>query len=148
MDLLLQLVRHVISADIATGEGVDVFADYMPDSPDEVISFYEYHGSPTPTGAHCVNRSIQVLIRGPKGDVDKARGKAWEVFNFLDTPLERVLDTREDAQNTNGTLWAIINARQTPARLREDSQERPIYSFNLSVITSRDYEEEEESGDE
>ncbi|MBT9168521.1 MAG: hypothetical protein DDT19_01867 [Syntrophomonadaceae bacterium] len=135
-DLLLDLINRLRLLAIVVGDGIDSFRDFMPDAPDKLVVLSEYAGSGTQTGAAGVARSVQVMVRTSRDDPEWAKNKAWEIFNVLDTPGDRILDTREHV--ARGTRWAVIAARQTPSRIRIDQNARSIYGFNLGVVTSRD----------
>ncbi len=135
-DLLLDLINYLESLVIVAGDGIDSFRDFMPDEPDKLVVLNEYAGSGTQTGAAGVSRSVQVMVRASPDDPEWAKNKAWEIFNVLDTPEDRVLDTREHI--VPDVRWAVIVARQTPFKIKVDENARSIYGFNLGVVTSRD----------
>jgi hypothetical protein len=134
-DLLLDLIEYLTHKGVVAGDAIDCFRDVMPDEPDKVISLYEYSGRGTTTGVGAVDRSVQIVVRSGRDDPDWARVKAWEIFNELDTPEDRVLDTREIY---NGTRWAVLYARQTPFKVEVDQSGRVKYGFNMGVATHRD----------
>lgn len=134
-DLLLDLVQILEDAGVVSGDGIDTFRDFRPETPDFVISLLEYPGYPTESGCIAVVRSIQISVRAPQDDPDSARLKAWEIFNVLDTPLERVFDTRETSA---GTRWGVIAAKQSPFKMGIDDSNRFVYGFNIGVTTYRD----------
>jgi len=137
-DLLLDLVKFLTYKNVVEGDAIDCFRDTMPDSPDEIVSLYEYAGRGTATGVNAVDRSVQITVRSGQHNPDWSRVKAWEIFNVLDTPEDRTLDMRE-INPTLTSRWAVIYARQTPFKVEVDSQGRVKYGFNIGVITYRDH---------
>jgi hypothetical protein len=136
VDLLLDLAKYLISERIARGLAFDIFCDLIPDKPDKVVVLHEYAGPPTTTGVTCVDRSVQISVRSSREEPEWAKKKAWEIFNLLDNPLDRTLDTREHI--SPGTLWGVVWARQTPFKIGVDQSNRVTYGFNIGISTGRD----------
>lgn len=128
-DLLLDLVQYLTSEGLVQGDGVDAFRDFSPDQPDNVVVLYEYAGMPTRAGDESSDRNVQITVRNV--NPAQARQKIHQIFNLLDTPLERIHDVTV-------SRWAVMYARQTPFKLRVDEKGRHIYALNLGVTTHRD----------
>jgi len=128
-DLLLDITTYLTSQGLAQGDGVDVFRDFAPDTPDDVVVLSEYGGAGTATGVEAVERFVQVKVRSLEPGI--AKQKAWDIFNVLDVPLDRVINLTQER-------WSIITARQTPFKLQVDSQNRVSWAFNLWIVTYRD----------
>lgn len=107
----------------------DIFIDFMPDEPDDVVVLYEYAGMPTTTGVDAVDRRVQVNVRAAR--YLDARTKAWNIFNLLDIPENRIIQATAER-------WIVSQALQTPHKIGVDNQGRDIFVFNLAVATSRD----------
>lgn len=140
-DLLLDITKYLTYRKVVKGYGKDCFCDYMPDQPDRIVALYEYSGGGTVTGVEAVERSVQVTVRSNSDDPNWARKKAWEIFNILDTPLDRVLDLRElepKYEPSIGIRWAVSYARQTPFKIGVDKSNRVRYGFNMGITTYRD----------
>ncbi len=124
-DLLLDIVTFLQVKGHITGDGIDVFRDFMPDAPDNVVALHEYAGIPSFADV----RSVQVMVRNVNADL--AKQKTWSIFKELDVPEDRIL-------YLTGTRWAIIVARQTPFKVGVDESNRVLWGFNLAITTSRD----------
>jgi hypothetical protein len=135
-DLLMDLAEYLADEGVTEGPNVDTFLDDRPEEPDKVVSLIEYAGSPTPTGSNVVERSIQVSVRSSLADPNWARTKIWEIFNKLDTPVDRILDLRED--DYGAERWGVLYARQSPFFLLRDQNGRVVYTFNMGITTYRD----------
>lgn len=127
-DLLQDIAAFLQANNIISGEGVDAFLDFAPASPDNIVALYEYGGVPGTVGSADV-RNIQVMVRHE--DPSEARQKAWQIFNILDVPDDRII-------YLTSSRWTIILARQTPSKIGVDEQNRSLWGFNLSITTHRD----------
>lgn len=123
------MTLYLITEGIATEDGVDIFQDFQPTDPDDVIVLAEYSGLPMKTGIDCVVRSVQFTCRS--STATQARQRSWDAFNVLN--------------KYNGTRmyltperWVIIHPRQTPFRIDTDSQGRPKWCFNMGIVTYLD----------
>lgn len=129
-DLLLELVAYLKTNNLCTNDGTDIFRDFKPDSPDNIIVLSEYTGSPSIKGLECSTRSVQVLVRNTNPDT--AKSKAWAIHKLFN-------NTGESGVKLNTTRWAIFNLRGTPARLTVDLQQRHEWIFNVGIVTFYDY---------
>ena len=128
MTLLEALVRYGIACGVVEGDGVDAYRDFMPETPDDVIVFAEYEGSPTSPMFGAVHRSVQVKTRSRNAAA--AREKAVQLFTiFNPTSEDRRVDFTKD-------LWGQVYVRQPPYKLSQDSSDRTIYCFNLGITTN------------
>lgn len=128
-NLLEDFITYLTNQGVVTGDGVDAFRDIQPDKPDDVVTVREYAGSPTTTGVEAVERSLQILARSKTPSV--ARSKIHQIFNLIDTPLNRIKYLTE-------TRWIVAYARQTPFKYNVDANGRTVFAFNLGVATTRD----------
>ena len=136
-NLLLDLVTYIITyasdpdGMLATVDGVDIFRDWMPDSPNNAIALMEYPGT-SATVSNADERNISVQVRNES--YEKARKKIWAIYNLLYDPENdiRVIDA------ITATRWVIVNARQAPFSLPKTDDGRFIFIFNMGVISSRD----------
>ncbi len=135
-DLLSDLVDYLVSSSLVRGEGTDVFCDFAPDKPDNAVLLHEYSGPDTTTGVTSLVRMVQVKVRTAPTTPNVAREQAWKLFNFLDRPLDRTMDRREET--VPKARWAVIQAKGTPVKIEVDASNRAIYGFNLSMVTYRD----------
>lgn len=128
---MAELTRDVATYLIAQGQavavGTDIFLDSRPDSPDNLVSVFEYAGEPS-TIQDDLSRRIQVLVRNKS--YATARAKAWAIHAALDKPDTRTL--------TMNSRRAWVRALQQPFKLETDAANRVVFVFNLGVRTSGD----------
>ena len=135
--LLLDLVDYIITyasdpdGMLATADGVDIFRDWMPDSPTNAIALNEYPGMSSQV-CNADERSVQVMVRNES--YEKARKKIWSIYNLLYDPESdiRIID------DITASRWVITNVRQPPFSLPKTDDGRFIFIFNMGVISSRD----------
>lgn len=127
-DLLLDLVTYLQVKGVVGSDGVDVFRDFSPDTPDSVVVLFEYAGTPDSVSEVGV-RSTQVMVRDL--NAEQARRKAWDIYNVLNVPKDRII-------YLTSSRWAIILPRQTPFKIGVDEQNRILWGFNLAVTTYGD----------
>lgn len=127
--LLLDITLFLVSKSVATGDGVDVFRDFMPEEPDSLVALLEYTGDPASPYDTTVHRSVQVVTRDP--DADAARLKAVNVFKAL-----------QEAQGYDGRVdftserWGQVYLRQSPFFFKRDENDRTQYAFNIGITTT------------
>ena len=128
MTLLEALVQYGVACGVLIGDGEDAYRDFMPETPDDVIVFAEYSGSPVHPHIDAVHRSVQVKTRS-RSSVS-ARQKAVQLFTiFNSTSDDRRVDFTKD-------LWGQVYVRQPPYKLSQDNSGRTIYCFNLGITTN------------
>lgn len=128
MTLLEALVSYGVAKGVLVGDGVDSFRDFMPDTPDNIIVFHEYQGSPVSPFTENVHRSVQVKVRDKSPTV--ARTKALQLCSIFKSASESL---RVDFSDT---LWGQVYIRQTPFKLSQDTGDRVTYCFNLGITTN------------
>jgi hypothetical protein len=132
-NLLLDLVNYLITyaSDIVTEDGIDIFRDWLPDSPTNAVALMEYPGTSSQV-CNADERSISVQVRNES--YETARKNIWTIYNLLYDPENdiRIID------DISATRWVIINARQAPFSLPKTDDGRFIFIFNMGVISSRD----------
>ena len=128
-NLLLELANQLAELDWITGDGVDVFRDYKPDTPDAIVVLQEYRGSGSEWDA-IGTRPIQVLVRHPSADT--ARDRANLIYRFFFADKEELLEESEVR------AWYIMSPINPPFLLERDEKERPMYVFNMIVTTTID----------
>lgn len=131
-NILKDLVDYLIvyASDICTVDGVDIFRDGMPDSPDNCIELNEYPGEVSDI-SNCVLHSVQVKVRNTS--YSTARKRIWQIFNLLYDPEKEVIFI-----DMTATRWVQISPRQAPFNLNRDDNNRAIFIFNMGVLTDRD----------
>lgn len=128
-NLLKDLEQYLIAAGIGMADSIDMFRDFVPDSPDFIVALSEYQGAPMAYGDESVSRSVQVIVRAKT--YDQAHDVSWQVFHTLIDPLEQI-KTFSDAR------YGIFHARQTPRKLQVDGKARVLFFFNMGIITMMD----------
>lgn len=128
MTLLEALVAHCVANGIVSGDGIDTFRDFTPESPDDVVVFHEYRGDPISPYTEHVHRSVQVKTRAKTAE--DARNKAVKVLDALRSDTE---DLRVDFSDV---LWGQVYIRQAPFKLQQDESDRITYCFNLGITTN------------
>ena len=127
-DLLLDIVTYLTNAEVVQGDGVDIFRDFSPEEPDDIVIVYEYSGDPTALHETAVHRSLQIVARSKSAVT--ARTKATTIFNLL-SPESRYKNLTEER-------WCQLYPRQTPFKIKTDGNNRHYYGFNLGITTYRD----------
>ena len=130
LDLVVYLIAYASDPDI-TADGVDIFRDWMPDSPDNATCLSEYPGETAENG-NADLRSVQVKVRA--SSYESGRKKIWRIYNCLYDPENdiKIID------NITANRWGIIKPRQAPYHLNRDESDRDIFVFNMGVTTDRD----------
>lgn len=123
-DLLVDIENFLISNSIAITDGVDIFRDFVPPEPENVIVISEYAGIPIPL---CSVRSLQVKVRNTSNS--NAKQKAWDIYNLL--------NSQEDIVQFTPERWAVLNLRQTPFKV-DSTQTTVTWCFNIGVTTYND----------
>jgi hypothetical protein len=126
--LLVDLENYIINLGLATADGVDIYRDYLPDTPDAVITLYEYSGEPFANGVDGMLRMIQILVRAKS--YAGARLLSWSLYNAFHTP--------DDYIHTLGGKEALIRVRSTPLKMLADETSRVTFTFNMGVTTQLD----------
>lgn len=127
-DLLLDFVTYFKGLGLVQNDGVDIFRDTEPDSPDSASLMHEYGGrSPIPQIAG-TDRAIQVNCRDLSATVAKLQARA----------LYKALETEDGILNLTSQRWCMIILNQTPFKIKVDIKERVYYGFNLTVVTYND----------
>jgi hypothetical protein len=128
-NLLLDLIDYLVEEEIVEGDGVDIFRDFIPETPDNVIALMEYPGRTLRSGLDPVSRVVRVMVRAL--NVDDARDKIIELYDFFTTPDDEIHHFAE-------SRWAVIHAFDTPAKIGVDPSNRVFYGFVISVLTHKD----------
>lgn len=123
--LLLDIATFLVDKELAEGDGVDIFRDYIPDEPNDIITLYEYLGDPVNPYTDVVHRSVQVKVRN--SDADTARLKALEIFKALNTENRMIQFT--------DTRLGQVYLRQSPMKIETDGKTRTTYGFNMGITT-------------
>jgi hypothetical protein len=124
----VELAEHLAAMNWGTA-GTDLFADAMPDAPDECISVASYNSGETPMriqsnlGISIEAHHVQVRVRAASHD--RASTQADGVIDEL---------SRINNQAVGDHLFVSVWPMQPPFPLSEDEQRRTVYAFNLRVL--------------
>lgn len=127
--LLIDLENYLISNNFASVDGVDIFRDYTPSDPSNIIVLSEYAGQPGLEGVDTQVRSVQVLVRNTS--YQEARTKIHAIYNKLHQAENPII-------NLTATRWVISQPRQVPFQLNRDEQQRITFIFNVALTTQKD----------
>lgn len=130
--LLQDMAAYIVDKGLANGYGEDIFCDYLPEKPDNIIALLEYKGSPdTPFDHDLHHRSVQLLTRNV--DADTAKMLALKLHQIL-TSQSVDFEPIKFTENRQG----LVYIRQTPFRIGTDENDRALYCFNIGITTSID----------
>lgn len=127
--LLLDIALFLKNANIITDDGIDLFRDFTPEEPDNLVSLHEYSGTNAIFYDPSVHRSVQILCRNT--DADEARKKTLSIYKLL-----------VDNQSLVGVVqftperWGQVFLRQPPFRFKTDENNRVYYAFNIGITTT------------
>ena len=103
--------------------GADIFLGQLPASPDNVVAVFEYAGEPPDLHSNVEYPGLQVLARNKS--YDTGRQKIEQAKNILHGLTETVI---------NGHRYLLIQAKQSPAFLERDENNRAVFVCNFRVI--------------
>lgn len=102
----------------------DLFVSSMPSEPDECVAVYDTGGLP-PSALFTLERpSVQVRVRGPKGDYRTGWALAAAIRDFLNGMHGEVI---------NSARYISIFATGDIIPLGSDKSERPEFTVNFQV---------------
>lgn len=127
--LLLDIATFLTNNKVVLGDGIDIFRDFIPEEPDNVVALIEYSGDPAIPVDPAVHRSVQISTRNK--DANLARQKALEVYQVL---VENMDETRRI--NFTKSRWGQLYLRQSPFKYRTDENNRTYYCFNMGITTT------------
>jgi|WetSurMetagenome_2_1015567.scaffolds.fasta_scaffold302881_2 hypothetical protein len=125
--LLLDITLFLIANGVGTADGVDIFRDFEPEMPDNIIVLSEYNGSGSVSYDPTSLRSIQIKVRNI--DADSARQKALIIYKLLYKDEDQRIDFTTDR-------WGQVSLRQSPFRIGSDKSNRVSYGFNCGITTT------------
>ena len=125
MSVAVDLAVYIVQQGIDVSS--NVFANYKPATPDAIVCFFDYAGSP-PDRTHDTsgndNPSVQVWVRGARvSGTSAARQKIEAIYNVLDGFSNNTI---------NGTYYLSILANQsglTPMGLDENNRFECVMNF-------------------
>lgn len=131
-NLLKDVTSYIVNNELATGYGDDVFHEYMPEEPDNIIFLEELKGSPdTPFDHDLHHRSIRLITRNV--DADTAKSLAFSLHKIFVSP-----NVDFEPIHFTETRWGLVYIRQTPFCIGTDENDRTLYCFNIGITTSID----------
>ncbi len=130
MTLLEDIVTYLSGKGLVKGDGIDVFRDFKPESPDDIVSLHEYKGDPVSPYTTVVHRSVQVVVRNKSAAAAQALAKKlFDAFRNYD---------ESQRLDLTPTRWGQVHIRQTPHKILQDDKDRTHYGFNLGITTTID----------
>lgn len=126
----MDLVQWLISEGHVTADGVDIFRDFRPDTPENVVSLYEYDSMlPTKKGIKASVRYVQITVRN--SSVDDAKNKCMAIFKSFEESDEAIMELASGR-------WVIMIPRQMPFKIGIDDNGLTTYGFNVAITTNTD----------
>jgi hypothetical protein len=128
-ELVRDIGDYLIEKSIIKGFGEDLFLNYEPEDPDDIVVLTEYKSIPAGFVPVAV-RHMQIKVRGI--DRQAALMKIWEIHNsFVKQGNEFIIYLSD--------RYLIPSALQYPTPLMVDDKERHVFVFNLSLTTTKDF---------
>lgn len=133
--MLPDIAEYLIAQGIQSG-GFTVKYGYMPETPDQIVTIYEYQGlmDEPKLGkgtTNLENPRINVVVRGTANDYDIARQKGQDVK----TAMARVVNMAIAVSNVR---YLTIQHLNGPAFMRRDANFRTLFTSNYQV--EKEYE--------
>lgn len=128
-DLLEDVQAYIIAEGLATVDGVDIFRDFIPEAPDNMISVAEYAGVPGSPGIDTQLRMVQISVRNTS--YGTARSTSHQLYAMFHQPDDLIMQLTADR-------WVISQPRQTPFQSGRDKRNRSTFVFNISLTTFKD----------
>lgn len=127
--VLTELTTYLASQSLGV-VGTNIFYNITPETPDALISLFEYGGMPSEPDLGTPNMRlefplIQAITRGVKNDVDGPRLVAQNIV----TAFTKVIN-----QSLSGVSYKAILAKQAPAFMRRDENFRTYFVCNFQVF--------------
>ena len=128
MHLLEDITAYLTGLGLVEGDGIDVYRDFKPEAPDNIVSLHEYQGDPVSPYTEVVHRSVQVVVRNRSAE--EARSLAVRLFKaFTEVNEDRRIDFTPER-------WVQVYVRQAPHKFSQDASDRVHYGFNLGITTT------------
>ena len=127
--LLLDITSFLVDNQLAAGDGIDTFRDFVPAQPNDIIMLGEYSGDPPHPVDDAVHRSVQIACRST--DPDIAHTKAQSIFNLLRAKQSDTLYVQFTVDR-----WGQVYLRQLPFKVKIDENDRTYYAFNIGITTT------------
>jgi hypothetical protein len=127
--LLKDLVDWIIAEGLATSEGIDIFRDFSPVNPDNVIVLQEYDSILSPLkGNEAAVRYVQIFVRNTTASV--AKSKCDLLFKLFMRPEESFTEL------PSGRI-ILTSPKNAPFKLSVDLP-KTTYAFNVAITTNTD----------
>ncbi len=127
--LLLDIALFLKNAGLVVDDGVDLFRDFTPEEPNNLVALHEYSGTNALLYDPSVHRSVQILCRNNEADL--ARQKALSIYKlFVDN------QSQVGAVKLTDDRWGQVFLRQTPFKYKIDENNRVYYVFNIGITTT------------
>ena len=122
VDLIGDIAKLIIEHKLAEAVDSDIFKDFIPDEPNDIVVVSEYSGTNVVPFANASVRSIQILCRAKTPS--RAREKCWNIFNlFVDLmPITQI-----------GERTCVLALRNSPFKMEVYKKNRHSYVFNMGI---------------
>ena len=130
MSLLTDIGDYLESNSIGI-VNTDIFLSQVPDTPDDVVTVFEYAGNNPSKMAD--NRSPGLQIRTRSNSYETARAKIEDIYALLGEIGNEYNDTTAAGVEINGTLYLKFEVVQEPLPLGTDSKGRHELAQNFIV---------------
>ena len=128
MTLLEDITTYLTELGLVAGDGIDVYRDFKPEAPDNIVSLHEYKGDPVSAYTDVVHRSVQVVVRNRSAvEAQRLAVRLYKAF----VPADETLRV-----DFTATRWGQVHVRQTPHKFLQDESDRVHYGFNLGITTT------------
>ena len=122
MKLLEDIANILIDNNICTEIDTDVFCDFKPKEPNDIVSLSEYKGSKMDMFTNSSVRSVQLIVRNRRNSV--AKEKIWEIYDLLYS---------QNSIIKLGNAISLLTIRHTPIKLGVDEKNRHEWVINMGV---------------
>ena len=123
--ILDDLATHLQAQGVGT-VSVDIFKGQLPDQPDNCVALFEYGGEGMPLHWSGEFPSVQVRVRNKSYSTGRAKIEA--VVTALHGLTEHI---------AGATRYLLLQAKQSPASIGRDQNNRQEFVVNFSVIKER-----------
>ena len=111
--------------------GTDFFASEYPDTPDEIVTIYQFPGNPSSKVGD--NRSPGLQVRSRAANYPAAIALLDSVYDILDPVGDEFKDAAPGGITINGTVYLSFISQQEAIPLGNDTQGRQELSQNYIV---------------
>lgn len=127
--LLEDIGQYIINAGLASNIGQDIWLDYDPDEPANVIILNESDSKSSPIEGQTGVRYVQIITRNLQPT--PAKTLACRLHKLFLLPDDNISNLPNDR-------WCIFNIKNGPLKIKVDAKQRTLYGFNVAITTNFD----------